>query len=626
MKRPGGEQGYYSFGLWGYLFLCFGIVAAVPVLILGTNEAHRWEDVQREEIDREARFVAEGLAREISDLVGSHVEAVEALAGQVQAFKSFDPGILKPIINAQKTRFGNFSFMYIAGRDGRSITTEPPLDDENRPTAGTDYSDRDYYKELMKTRETTVSRVQIGKRTHVPNVQIVSPILDGSGKMVGFAEGSLDLTGIQEAADRIIKGIPGLKSVVIDEEGRVIAHPDEVYRLSVKNLADLPLFQPSPSPGVVLRSGKDSHGVMMRAAVAGIQTNSLNWTVLVYRPEAVILEQAAPARRHAIWVAGLALLAGLSFATVLVGVLTRPVQRLAAAATAVGQGNFSKIPSQPASWVPREMAVLQIAVRNMILQLSRYTKDLEVRVRERTEQLKDSNRELESFVYTVSHDLKSPVVSLHGMASILLEDYSDKLDDQGKHYLQRVAANATFMEQLIADLLTLSRTVRRAQKPERLNADALVGELVDQCQETIRQRGVVIKIHSPLPEVVFDATHFRQIFLNLLTNAIKFLGDQSAPMIEIGGRSEDGFFVEYYFKDNGIGIDPRYHDLVFGIFQRLKEVEVEGTGVGLAIVKKIIDSVQGKIWIESERGKGTAFFFQLPSQEAVPEKEYVVHG
>jgi signal transduction histidine kinase len=625
MKRPGGGLRRYHFGLWGYLFLCFGIVAAVPVFILGTNEAHRWEKVQREEIDREGRFVAEGLAREVSDLVGSHVQAVEALAGQVQALRSFDPGILKPIITAQKTRFGNFSFMYIADRGGRSIITEPAMDDEDRPTAGTDYSDRDYYKELMETGETTVSRVQVGKRTHVPNVQIVSPILDASGVMVGFAEGSLDLTGIQEAADRIIKGIPGLMAVVIDEEGRVIAHPDEEYRLSVKNLSDLPLFQPSRKPGVVVRSGKDSHDVLMRAAVAGIQTNNLYWTVLVYRPEAVILEQAAPARRHAIWVAGLALLAGLAFATVLVGVLTRPVRRLAAAATAVGMGNFSKIPSQPASWIPREMAVLQIAVRNMIIQLSSYTKDLETRVKDRTEQLKDSNRELESFVYTVSHDLKSPVVSLHGMASILLEDYSDKLDDQGKHYLQRVVANATFMEQLIADLLTLSRAVRRARKPERVNTDALLGELLDQCQETIRHRGVVIKVHSPLPEVVFDATHLRQIFLNLLTNAIKFLGDQPAPMIEIGGRSEDGF-VEYYLKDNGIGIDPRYHDLIFGIFQRLKEVEVDGTGVGLAIVKKIIDSAQGKIWIESEKGKGTTFFFQLPSQAAVPEKESIVHG
>lgn len=625
MIRPGGGLGQYHFGLWGYLFLCFGIVAAVPVFILGTNEAHRWEKMQLEEIEHEGTFAAESLAREISEHVRIHVGAIEALAGQVQAMGTFDPLVVRPLIVSQKAHVGNFSFIYIADRNGRSIITDPQFDEEGRPTMGTDYSDRDYYKELMSTGKTSISGVEIGKRTHLPGIHIGTPVSDRSGKIMGFVASALDLDAIQEAADRITREIPGLQAAVTDEEGRVIAHPDEEYRLSVKNLSDLPLFQPSRNPGVVVRSGKDSHDVLMRAAVAGIQTNNLYWTVLVYRPEAVILEQAAPARRHAIWVAGLALLAGLAFATVLVGVLTRPVRRLAAAATAVGMGNFSKIPSQPASWIPREMAVLQIAVRNMIIQLSSYTKDLETRVKDRTEQLKDSNRELESFVYTVSHDLKSPVVSLHGMASILLEDYSDKLDDQGKHYLQRVVANATFMEQLIADLLTLSRTVRRARKSERVNTDALLGELLDQCQETIRHRGVVIKVHSPLPEVVFDVTYLRQIFLNLLTNAIKFLGGQPAPMIEIGGRSEDGF-VEYYLKDNGIGIDPRYHDLIFGIFQRLKEVEVDGTGVGLAIVKKIIDSAQGKIWIESEKGKGTTFFFQLPSHAAAPEKESIVHG
>lgn len=605
-----------AFGLRTYLFLCFGIVAAVPVLILGVNEARRWEKVQLEAIEREGKFAATALASEVSEHVSSHVHAVEALAGQVQTLGSFDPKIVKSIVSAQKNRFGNFSFMYIAGRNGQSIIADPPLDDNGQLTAGTDYSDRDYYRKLMKTGATVISRVQMGKRTHVPNVQIVTPILGGSGIMVGFAEGSLGLSGIQEEADRIVQGIPGLQAAVIDDEGRVIAHPDEAYRVSMKDLSALPLFKPNSGPNVVFRSGNDSQGIIMRAAVAGIRSNGLNWTVVVYRPESVIKEQAAAAQHHAVLIAGIALLIGLAFATLLVAGLARPVRRLAAAATAVGRGNFSDIPPRPGSWTPREMAELQTALREMVLQLRSYTSELEKRVLERTTQLQESNRELESFVYTVSHDLKAPVVSLHGMASILLEDYSDKLDDQGKHYLQRVMANAAFMEQLITDLLALSRTIRQAQKAERLDTDGVVQEVLDQCQETIRKRGVSVKIHSPLPPVVFDPTQLRQVFLNLLTNGIKFMGAQSAPLIEIGGREGDGF-AEYYVKDNGIGIDPRYHDLVFGIFQRLKDVEVEGTGVGLAIVKKIIDAVQGKIWIESEKGKGTTFFFQLPFQEPI---------
>ena len=196
-----------------------------------------------------------------------------------------------------------------------------------------------------------------------------------------------------------------------------------------------------------------------------------------------------------------------------------------------------------------------------------------------------------------------------------MEDYSDKLDDQGKHYLQRLAANASFMEQLISDLLALSRTGRRAQKPERIDTEGLVREVLVQCQELILQGRVSVQVRSPIPDAVFDPTQLRQVFMNLVTNGVKFIGQPDAPCIEIGGRRGEGY-VEYFVKDNGIGIEPRYHELVFGIFQRLREVEVEGTGVGLAIVKKIIDSARGKIWIESEKGKGATFFFRIPAQQS----------
>ena len=619
-ESGGEEKERKGFGLWSYLFVCFGIVAAVPVLILGINEAHRWRTVQLEAIDREGRFVAEALALVISEHVKIHVGGIESLAAQVQAMGTFDPSVVRPLIVSQKAHLGNYSFLYIAGRNARSIITDPPFDGEGQPTDGMDYSDRAYVRELMKTGKTSISGVEIGKRTHRPAIHIGTPIRDRSGKITGFIGSALDMDAIQGAVGQIIKGVSGLQAAVIDDDGRVIAHPNETYRDSMKNLSGLPLFQTNPDPDVTFRSGKDDHGIMMRAAVAGIRTHNLNWTVVVYRPESLIEEQAAEARSQAILVAAVALLAGLVFATLLVTGLTRPIRRLAAITTAVGRGNFSDFPSLPGAWMPGEMVALQIALRKMVLQLRSYTKELELRVKERTAQLNDKNRELESFVYTVSHDLKTPVVSLHGMASVLFEDYSDKLDDQGKHYLRRVVANASFMEQLIEDLLTLSRTGRRAQKPELVDTGRLVQEVLIQCQEMIQKRGVSVKIHSPLPEAVFDPIPLRQVFMNLVTNGIKFLGAQPAPSIEIGGSRGEGY-VEYFVKDNGIGIEPRYHELVFGIFQRLREVEVEGTGVGLAIVKKIIDSARGKIWIESEKGKGASFFFRIPSQEPLTEME-----
>lgn len=265
----------------------------------------------------------------------------------------------------------------------------------------------------------------------------------------------------------------------------------------------------------------------------------------------------------------------------------------------------------------REIEKKSRALEEVNAHLGRILKESEAKNRqleEANKAINESKKELESFVYTASHDLKAPAVSIHGMATILMEDYGDKLDDQGKHYLNRLMSNAGFMEQLIVDLLEFSRVGRREQQAVDLPGDKVIQEVLDQCYDLARRRNVQMQIHSPLPTVNFDPTRLTQIFLNLITNAIKFMGDQKEPRVEIGGSRQEGF-VEFYVKDNGIGIDPQYQNLVFGVFQRLKEVDVEGTGIGLAIVKKILDLAGGKIWFESKKGEGTTFFFRIPQKK-----------
>ncbi len=224
--------------------------------------------------------------------------------------------------------------------------------------------------------------------------------------------------------------------------------------------------------------------------------------------------------------------------------------------------------------------------------------------------LERNKAELNSFVYRVSHDLKVPAVSLHGMASVLLEDYGEQLDEQGKHYLHRVMANAGMIERLIADLLAYSRVGRWTPVPERLQTERIVQNILSQCSAEIAERKIRVEVRSPLPEMTFDRTRLEQIFLHLITNAIRFMGDQPFPTIDIGASGEDRS-VTFYVRDNGIGIDPQHHEIIFGVFERLKEIEVEGTGMGLALVKKIIDSSGGRVWLESRKGEGALFFFSL---------------
>lgn len=254
-----------------------------------------------------------------------------------------------------------------------------------------------------------------------------------------------------------------------------------------------------------------------------------------------------------------------------------------------------------------ELGVLAHSFNQMSEDLAMAHEHLENEVKIRTQ-------ELESVVYTISHDLKSPIVSMQGMASILMEEYSGQLDEKGKHYLLRVISNANYMEEMIIDLLALSRIGRAHNAPEPADVRTIIEKVLDLHRERFEKQGIEIVVDPALPHFTFDRTQLTELFQNLITNAAKFMADQSHPRIEIGGR-ETGEWVQFYVKDNGIGIDPEYHEKIFKVFQRLKEVEVEGTGVGLSIVKKIVDLAHGKVWVESQKGEGATFFVRFPKQE-----------
>lgn len=254
------------------------------------------------------------------------------------------------------------------------------------------------------------------------------------------------------------------------------------------------------------------------------------------------------------------------------------------------------------------------ALRNQLAELNQMNAALEARVSERTAELARRNEELDAFTHTVSHDLKSPVVALQGLASILAEDYGDRLDDQGRQYVHRMRVNVAHMGDLIQDLLTLSRVGRSAIRPELIAVNTLVEDVLALHAEALTARGIRIEIQD-LPELKADRLLLQQVFGNLVSNAIKFLGDQPAPNISIRGAVE-GRFARFEIADNGIGIDPSHHEKIFVIFQRLQDVDVEGTGVGLAIVKKIVEQAGGVLQVRSSKGTGAVFSFTWPVDDA----------
>jgi PAS domain S-box-containing protein len=241
---------------------------------------------------------------------------------------------------------------------------------------------------------------------------------------------------------------------------------------------------------------------------------------------------------------------------------------------------------------------------------------LEQRVKERTAQLEAANKQLESFSYSVSHDLRAPLRAIDGFSGIVLEDYSDQLSEEPKKLLSEIRENATRMGRLIDDLLSFSRFSRKEIKIQKVEMRPIVEQALAALRMDQKGRQIEIVI-GDLPEAYVDPTLFKQVYINLLSNAIKYSKRQQEARIEIGSYADSSKGVVYFVKDNGAGFNMKYVNKLFGVFQRLHtDDEFEGTGVGLAIVRNIIERSGGDIWAESEVNKGSTFYFTIPDESA----------
>lgn len=239
------------------------------------------------------------------------------------------------------------------------------------------------------------------------------------------------------------------------------------------------------------------------------------------------------------------------------------------------------------------------------------------RLRATTRALEAKTREQEATIYTMSHDLKAPLVSLHGMAELLVEDYGARLEPAARQYLDRIAANARKMRALIDELLELSRVGRDPGAPTSVDLGAVVATVTDQLGHSLAARGAEVRVEGFLPRVLANPTRLGQVFTNLIDNAVAYTSPDRAPRVVITARAQ-GDCWEIRVRDNGVGIPAAFHDKIFQVFQRLpdgKRLNPGGSGAGLAIVVRIVETHGGRIWLESAEGRGTTVFFTLPIQQ-----------
>jgi signal transduction histidine kinase len=359
-------------------------------------------------------------------------------------------------------------------------------------------------------------------------------------------------------------------------------------------------------PGVASYRGADG-----RTRVGAVATISRTpWSTWVEFPETAILNPARNFLRRMLIVSLGFLVLGAAVAGLLAASITRPLRELTTASQAIAAGEYSRrVPTDRRD----ELGRLGIAFNTMTEEVQQVRQELEERVRQRTSQLQAAVNQLESFTYSVSHDLRAPLRAITGFSRILLDEHEKDLPPAAARHLRRVSDGARQMGLLVDDLLAFARLGSAPVRRVAVDPGSIVREVLDDLRGDYADRDVKISVATLAP-CRGDPALLKQVYANLLSNALKFSRSKTPALIDIGCRPSAGG-TEYFVKDNGVGFDMRYAGKLFGVFQRLHRAEeYEGTGVGLAIVHRVVTRHDGRVWAEAAPDRGACFFFTLGSE------------
>jgi len=556
----------------------------------------------------EAKATAYGLVREVADGIAEdsesflhRTEAMMDYLAKRPMVRAGDPQRCDPlIVELQRMNPIYVNIILVDGR-GRVICWAL-----TQSSASMSYADREWFKNGIKSSGFRTDTPVFGRATGKWLVALTTPVYGDDGSLVGLLNFAAGLNEFTRFVGRP-KLPEGSVVTIVDDGGTIIARSLDPEKWLGKDGRQIESIAATLAQrdGTVSASGAD--GVVRLFAFTTIP--KVHWHVSAGIPAEIVLSQYRKTLKAGV-LATTVLVAVFGVIAVAAWVAMKvlvPIRSLADAAKAVSQG---KLDARALEGGPIEIAETAVQFNRMLAALDKTKDDLE----RHAAQLAASHKDLESFSYSVSHDLRAPLRAIDGFSRILLEDYAGKLDDEGRRLLTVVRDNTQKMGQLIDDILAFSRAGRAATSASEIDMDELAAEVFDELKPSATGRTVNVQIH-PLPPACVDRAMMRQVLSNLLSNAVKFTRTRGIANIEVSGQAE-GVENIYLVRDNGVGFDPQYAHKLFGVFQRLHSAEeFEGTGIGLAIVKRIIDKHGGRVWAETKPGEGALFYFSVPGRK-----------